>query len=67
MVSMETQGLVAIGIMLVATIAISIMIVLERRKYLDDDFDGGFSHDNRPRVITRIKANFIEEDNDYNP
>ena len=61
----EEQGIVAMGVMLAVTIAISIMIVLERRKY-DDDFDGGFEHDNRPRVITKIKSNFIEEDNDDN-
>jgi hypothetical protein len=63
--NIQTQGLVAVAIMFLATIAISIMIARERRKYRDD-FDGGYNHDNKPLAITKIKSNFIEEDNDHN-
>lgn len=51
-----------VGALAVFAGALCYLIHQEAKDHEVDEFDGGFVHDNRPRVITKIKANFIEED-----
>lgn len=60
---MTLEGWVWVALVALALFAafIAYVIHVEACRQEVDEFDGGFTYNNKPRAITKIKSTFIEE------